>query len=167
MQHVDIFEKAIYYIGFQVLTLAVILVVNLAYFAKARGTDLLKISKNEIAKPASDGNPQVLASPSLWATMKLSYTMMYNTFFLLSITMIILPNMIWALGLGWQKKSLEPLVCVLVYVVCDFTGRLSYSKFVLTGTMACHYIGLFRMIFIAVPLYAYSGLPGSERLLKN
>ena len=99
--------------------------------------------------------------------MKLSYPMMYDTFFLWSVTMMILPNMLWALGLGWQNKSLEPLVSVLVYVVCDFIGRISYSKCVLKSTMACHYIGLFRVIFIAVPLYAYSGLPESERLLNN
>jgi Nucleoside transporter len=167
LHHVDRFEKALSYMGFQALTLAVVHFVNLAYFAKARGTDLLKISKKEIARPASTGNAQVFASPSLWATMKLSYTMMYNTFFLWSVTMMILPNMFWALGLGWQNKNIEPLVCVLAYVVCDFAGRLAYSKFVLKSTMACHYIGLFRVIFIAVPLYAYSGLPGSEEMLDN
>ena len=167
LHHVERFEKAVYYIGFQALTLTVILVVNLAYFKKIRGTELLKISKGDVPKPTSNGNPQVFATPSLCTTMKLSYPMMYDTFFLWSVTMMILPNMLWALGLGWQNKSLEPLVSVLVYVVCDFIGRISYSKCVLKSTMACHYIGLFRVIFIAVPLYAYSGLPESERLLNN
>ena len=100
------------------------------------------------AKVDNDGNQALthssivrqsisVASTSLWDTFKPIYPMMADSFIGWLITAIILPNMIWVLGIAWDNKDIEPLVAVLLDVVCDFIDRISYRKFVMKSTMMC------------------------------
>ena len=150
----DIFSIAILNIGFQLPCLGWIFMITLLFFRQEE--NFKEVKKQSIALHLLP--PSVPKSaPTLLETLKLIYPMMYSTLFAWAISLMILPNMIWAMGHGWEnQKILACLIVLLVYILFDFAGRISYVRFVLRSTMACHYISLIRVIFIAIPLYAYA-----------
>lgn len=147
------FEQCLVYLGFQLACLAWILVSTLLFFRQEARFQVVK-KQSIIQGLVQPDKPE--ATPSQLQTIKLIYPMMYSTFYAWAITLMILPNILWAMGLGWENKNLESQTSLMAYVVSDFIGRISYRWYVLHSTMACHYIGLTRTIFIAIPLFAYA-----------
>lgn len=151
----DPFYHALSYVGFQFVCLIFIIAITIVYFNVAE-----KNKKALLSAKASIVSQSVQASkPSLWSTMKLIYPMMFATFFSWTVTMMILPNWLWALGLGFstEKKDMELLLILMIYVLCDFLGRVSYSKYALKSNMGCHLLGLLRIVFMVVPIVAFVG----------
>lgn len=158
--------QALYYIGFQVLCLMIILAATWAFFAKNSEEDFFGDGNVSVATAAS--TPSLTRPPpTLWATTKLVYPMLMTTFWGWCVSLMIMPNMLWAMGLGWENKNFETLLELMVYVISDFFGRITYGKLVLKNTMGCHSIMLFRTTFVAIPLYAYSGLVYGDDLLDK
>ena len=156
LQYVDEklhFEQCLVYIGFQLACLGWILMATLLFF---RQEEQYKIVKTQSIIQGIIGPEKPVAVPGLLQTGRLIYPMLVSTFFAWGITLMILPNMVWAMGLGWENKNFESQTSLMTYVVFDFIGRISYRWYVLHSTMACHYIGLLRTIFIAIPLYAFA-----------
>ena len=158
---------------FQVGTLVVISSVNRAFFRMTAHLKLLTAAKvddagNQALTHSSIAKQSIsVASTSLWDTFKPIYPMKTDSFIGWSITAIILPYMIWVLGIGWDNKDIEPLVAVLLYVVCDFIGRISYSKFVMKEYNDVLIYWLVQNSVHHVALHPFSHRPGSEYLIDS
>ena len=97
---------------FQVGTLVVISSVNRAFFRMTAHLKLLTAAKvddagNQALTHSSIAKQSIsVASTSLWDTFKPIYPMKTDSFIGWSITAIILPYMIWVLGIGWSITAI-------------------------------------------------------------
>lgn len=135
----SIFEQTYYYAIFQVLTTVLISLAGVVYFKK-------NPQDNEVE------NPEILVleqlkPPSLLSTSQLIYPLLVSMGLNFAITMSFCPVILFGLGLGWKSESMSQQTILLVFNVCDFLGKVSYSRYPLKSTLMNHSMSLSKIIF--------------------
>lgn len=144
----SIFEQTFYYTIFQVVATVLITLVAVVYFGRYPEDRFVESAENKALEPQVDlgQNPEAKA-PSLISTSKLIFPLLISMCFNFSITMSICPMVFFGLGLGWKSEAMGQQIILLVFNLCDFFGKISYSRYPLKNTIANHMMTLSKVIF--------------------
>lgn len=149
-----VFEQVVYYELFQIFATASVAMISIFYFRTYPEDKYFSSLESE----AEQGNQDYIVEPSIWSTFNLIYPVVLTMFFNFTITMSFCPVMLFTMGTGWKNESMAQQVILMVFNVCDFLGKLLYTRVTLEGTMRNHLLSLSKVLFVVLPCLSSGSL---------
>ena len=144
-----VFEQAAYYEGFQMVATTLVMVVNILYFRAYPTDKFLPNGSAETEECTSQSPP-----PSLTSTFKQTYPLLFTMFFNFTVTMSFCPALLFAMGAGWKNEPMAQQIILMIFNLCDFLGKLLYTKYTMASTMKNHGLALSKISFLVVGCFA-------------
>lgn len=178
----DLRTQAAIYLGFQIITLCLIIMIFAQYIRVCLAPKLRKEAESIASmdkvlidtvtigdSPSTVSDRLLTPTPSLLSTLKIIAPYFFNMVLVYAITLGVFPGYCFALGMSdvfGKNVGAANVTILLVYNIGDFVGKWVYGKFSLRDNIVPHLYSMARVGFIVFILYALVG-DGQPSLMNN